>query len=176
MGARNFYPGNQTEHSSSSSTEVKNAWRSTFSSPYILIRHKHKSYRSFILICHNNACVVHKKNWLKKGESIAAEHKETHVNNNLSISRFGLSLSLSSGTAAAFPKGKYRLGHVWCILLAYSLSCRGPADVQQERRAKHTFERRYRQDWHIYIYIYTGYWNASKRTQQVVWEEEASLN
>jgi len=80
------------------------------------------------------------------GDSIAAEHTATPVNNNLSITRFGSSLSLSSETAAEFPEGKYRLGHVWCILLAYSLSCRRPADVQEKRRAKHTFRRPFKQE------------------------------
>jgi len=106
------------------------------------------------------------------GDSIAAEHTATPVNNNLSITRFGRSLSLSSETAAEFPEGKYRLGHVWCILLAYSLSCRRPADVQEKRRAKHTFRRPFKQEWHTYRllkYIDT-------HTAKCVWEEQAGIN
>jgi hypothetical protein len=107
--------------------------------------------------------------YVEKGQIQVAEHNANPFTNNLSVSMFGISLSLSSETAAEFPKGKYRLGHA-VVLVAYSLSSRRPVPRWVEkggpavgiRRAKYTFKRPYKQEWH--------YWGASIRTRHVMWE------
>jgi hypothetical protein len=53
-------------------------------------------------------------------ESMATEHTATPANNNLSITRFGRSLSLSSETAAEFPQGNIDsdTSGVYCLHIA----------------------------------------------------------